>query len=40
MTVIGFTRREAWALAWAISQKKRVTLKFQNGRWIVGGFHA
>lgn len=36
MQVIGFTRREAFALAWATGR----TLKRFNGRWYVGGITA
>lgn len=33
MPIIGFTRKEAFALAWVTGR----TLKRVNGRWIVGG---
>jgi len=36
MPIIGFTRKEAEALAWYT----RRTLKRVNGRWIVGGITA
>lgn len=36
MPIIGFTRRQAFALAWSTGR----SLKRVNGRWIVGGITA